>query len=159
MEPSQTTSDSHFGYTLATPGERLGAVIIEAIILILPFIFLFIIINLLMPAGKSFSVEDFSAPSMRNMISSAVGGAIFGAIFYPFFSGNLGHAILKLKVISADDGRDFNKSWDGAKREFLKSLLGNLVIPVIWLLWDKDRQNLYDKITRTYVVKKKQLIL
>jgi uncharacterized RDD family membrane protein YckC len=33
--------------------------------------------------------------------------------------------------------------------------LSFLVVPVIWLLFDKKKQNLYDKITKTLVVKRK----
>jgi beta-barrel assembly-enhancing protease len=37
----------------------------------------------------------------------------------------------------------------------VKHLTSLFILPVIWLLWDDDRQNLYDKLVKTYVVKKK----
>jgi uncharacterized RDD family membrane protein YckC len=43
----------------------------------------------------------------------------------------------------------------GAIREAIKSLSAWLFIPIVWLLWDENRQNLYDKAVKTYVVKKK----
>ena len=61
-----------------------------------------------------------------------------------------------LKVISSIDGSDQNKALIGALREGLKNIFSLILIPVIWLLWDKDKQNLYDKVVKTYVVKKKQ---
>ena len=85
-------------------------------------------------------------------------GVIFylfvGAVFYPLFSGNLGHRIVGLKVISSETGADFNKSADGAIREFLKYITSTFIVPIIWLLWDNNKQNLYDKLTKTYVVEK-----
>ena len=86
---------------------------------------------------------------------SAIAGLIVGAIFYPIFTGNLGHKIFGLKVISSETGEDYKKSTEGAIRELLKQVLGYLIIPVIWILWDEKNQNLYDKLTKTYVVKNK----
>jgi len=82
-------------------------------------------------------------------------GLIVGAVFYPIFTGNLGHKIFNLKVISSESGSDYRKASDGAIREFLKYILGYLIIPMIWILWDEKNQNLYDKFTKTYVVEKK----
>tara|TARA_B110000967_G_scaffold161622_1_gene167829 strand:+ start:2164 stop:2604 length:441 start_codon:yes stop_codon:yes gene_type:complete len=79
---------------------------------------------------------------------------IFGAITYPFFIGNIGHKITGLKVIDQKTGKEFKNFIDGGFRELLKNLLSYLIFPVIWLLFDKKKQNLYDKITNTYVVEK-----
>lgn len=84
---------------------------------------------------------------MVGLISLALGG-----IFYPIFSGNLGHRVLGIKVIDADTGNDFNKAHEGAIRELLKGFLTYLIIPIIWLLWDKQTQNVYDKLSKTLVV-------
>ncbi len=32
----------------------------------------------------------------------------------------------------------------------------NLLIPIIWILWDDKNQNLYDKFTMPFVLEKKQ---
>ena len=80
-------------------------------------------------------------------------GAIFGAICYPIWGRNLGHKILRLKVISAADGSDYSHISQGVVREALKGALSAFFIPAMWLLWDDNKQNLYDKITKTYVVK------
>ena len=61
---------------------------------------------------------------------------------------------MSLKVISSVDGSDQNNFILGFRREILKDIFTWFIIPVMWLLWDKDRQNLYDKVTKTYVVKK-----
>lgn len=90
----------------------------------------------------------------QDVLISAGSGAFLGALLYPFFTGNLGHRIVGLKVISSLDGSDYKTSGDGAVRELLKALMSFLIIPLIWLLFDTKNQNLYDKITKTYVVKK-----
>jgi uncharacterized RDD family membrane protein YckC len=91
---------------------------------------------------------------MLDVIYSLLTGLAIGAVFYPLFTGNLGHRIFNLKVISAATGKDFKKPLRGAAREGLKYVLGYVFIPIIWLLWDDKNQNLYDKITKILVVKK-----
>jgi uncharacterized RDD family membrane protein YckC len=81
--------------------------------------------------------------------------AIFGAIFYSMWGGNLGHKIVGLAVISAQNGEIQNKAITGAVREALKSVFSFAFIPFLWLLWDDYKQNLYDKVVKTYVVNKK----
>jgi len=80
----------------------------------------------------------------------------FGMIIYPFFSGNLVHKIMGLKVINLKTGLDQTNALEGGLREFLKMTLGYLIIPVLWLIYDKENQNIYDKITNTIVVKQKK---
>ncbi|WP_299668281.1 RDD family protein [uncultured Polaribacter sp.] len=89
-----------------------------------------------------------------DIVYSLAAGLVIGAIFYPIFIGNLGHRIFNLKVISSENGEDYKKPEKGAIREGLKHVLGILIIPSIWILWDKKNQNLYDKITKTLVVEK-----
>lgn len=134
----------YFGYDLAKRRERLFATIVEGIIIAVPVLVLF---------GDSISGGD--AYSFGSIFGWAIFSAILGAIFYPRWSGNLGHKIMGLKVISAEDGSDFNKAGSGALREAMKSAFSVVFIPVVWLLWDDDRQNLYDKVSKTFVVKKK----
>lgn len=67
---------------------------------------------------------------------------------------NIGHKVMGLKVISETDGKDFKGSGEGALRETFKSIFGNFIIPCMWLLWDEKKQNLYDKVSKTLVVRK-----
>ncbi|AUC23223.1 MULTISPECIES: RDD family protein [Polaribacter] len=140
------------GYKLASKGKRLIATIIEGLI----FGVLFLVIYLIMGKSVSEFWADFESDfQFLDIIYSLVTGIIIGAIFYPIFIGNLGHRIYNLKVISEETGEDYNKPEKGAIREGLKHVLGYLLIPSIWILWDKKNQNLYDKITKTLVVEKK----
>jgi uncharacterized RDD family membrane protein YckC len=139
--PQKTTNEKYFGYKLATLGERFLAALVEGIIIWIPISLIF---------GINDDIYD-----PVSYIRSALISVIVGAVLYPFFCGNLGHKIMGLKVISLEDGTDQNKASEGALREGLKSVFGIILIPSIWLLWDDNRQNLYDKVAKTIVVKVK----
>lgn len=145
-------NDKYFGYELARRRERFFATLAEGIIIYIPCLMIYSAIQ-----GSNFWNDDhdyFSIQSLKETVGWAIFATVLGAIFYPMWSGNLGHKIMGLKVISSVDGNDQNNAGSGALREALKSVLGFLVLPIIWLLWDDNRQNLYDKAVKTYVVKK-----
>ena len=79
---------------------------------------------------------------------------IYGCIIYPIFSGNLGHKIMGLKVVNIENKSNFNKFYEGAFREFVKDFCIVLIIPNLWILFDKQNQNIYDKLFKTIVVKR-----
>lgn len=139
-----------FGYKLASKGTRFLATLTDAIICMTVIWTPYIIYKV--------SKNDFHANDIgtTNIGYQAVYVLFVGALFYPMFSGNLGHRIFNLKVISSETGNNFDKASDGAIREFLKGFLCYLVIPSIWILWDEKNQNLYDKLTKTYVVEKEK---
>lgn len=136
------------GYKLASKGKRFLAAFTEVVIYTVLNIAIFSIL------GKSFSEYIESDFQLIDIGYSAIIGLLVGAIFYPIFTGNLGHKIFNLKVISEETGEDYNKSEKGAIRECLKYVFGFLIVPVIWLLWDEKNQNLYDKLTKTVVVER-----
>jgi len=135
-----------YGYKLASIGKRLIASLIEAIIFLLPQMLIYYMLGISDYWSRDFELSD--------IIHSAFSGILVGIIFYPIYSGNLGHRIFNLKVISSENGEDFKKPKNGAIRELLKNVLSFLIIPVIWILWDDKNQNLYDKISKTYVVRR-----
>ena len=136
------------GYQLASKGKRFIASLVEGIIFILLTMGIYLIL------GKSVAEYWNSDFELIEIVYSAISGLIVGAIFYPMFIGNLGHRIFNLKVISEETGKDYNKAEKGVTRECLKYVLGYLLIPIIWILWDEKNQNLYDKLTKTLVVEK-----
>ncbi len=142
-EPS-VSSGEYFGYELARRRERFFAMIIQAIIISIPVLLL-----------SADSNEEYKPYSLSSIAGGAILSAILGAIFYSIWGGNLGHKIMGLNVISADTGEIQRNAKTGAIREALKSVFSLFFIPAIWLLWDEDRQNIYDKVVKTYVVKKK----
>lgn len=148
---TQPLENKHFGYQLAKKRSRFWAELLSIIL------FSIVWVCYKMITGGSLNPEQVDENSLFDDIVSAILiPAIFGIVFYPLWSGGLGHKIMGLKVISAKDGSDYNTAQKGALRESLKSLFGAFIIPIIWFLWDDDRQNLYDKVTETYVVKNKK---
>lgn len=137
----------YHGYKLAARRERLTAHIIQNLLFLLPFFMMFG--NEIFMDDTQYDLEAFGL----DVIAGAIFGAICGAIFYPLWAGNLGHKVMGLKVIKSTDGADYTSSLNGALREALKGSLGMFIIPGIWLLWDSNKQNLYDKMVGTIVVK------
>lgn len=139
------------GYELASAGTRLLAQICVTLI------FCFIILVGYLILGHSFDefVSGFFKDTtfLEDSLSNLVIALILG-VFYKIYAGNLGHKLFNLKVIHSETGVELKSYGWGALRELLKNLLAYLIIPIIWILWDKNKQNLYDKITKTYVVKK-----
>lgn len=135
-----------YQYRIASRGKRLLAHLLEGII--------YLFITLVFYKIKGSSLDDYlnREVNMSDFLYSALASIITGFIFYPLFSVNLGHKLLGLKVISSKSGEEYKFASDGAFRELLKYLGGFLIIPVVWLLWDKENQNLYDKVTETLVV-------
>jgi uncharacterized RDD family membrane protein YckC len=144
------STDSHFGYRLARRRERLLAAVLQEAVIISPFVLIALLV------GEDLGDANFAdAYTFGSIVCSAAFYAVLGAVFYSMWSGNLGHKIIGLKVISAVDGRDQKSAGLGALREALKLVFMLAWIPAMWLLWDDSRQNLYDKVVKTYVVKKK----
>ncbi len=140
-----------YGYNLASKGKRLIASLVEGMI------FFVLAMGIYLILGKSVSElwnHDFE---LIEITYSVTAGLIVGAIFYPMFIGNLGHRIFNLKVISSETGEDYSTAEKGAIRELLKYVLGYLIIPIIWILWDEKNQNLYDKLTKTLVVERNKI--
>jgi uncharacterized RDD family membrane protein YckC len=147
----QNTNPTCFGYQLASRKERFLAFLTETLIILIPYIFF-------VGWNDIFNVKDDSvAGYIKDAFTGAVIASFLGAIFYPFWGGNLGHRIFGLKVISAKTGKDFNKPWNGALREFAKNFLVAFILPGLWLLRDAKNQNSYDQILETYVVRKREI--
>jgi uncharacterized RDD family membrane protein YckC len=91
--------------------------------------------------------------NLIDILSGTIIALSYG-IIYPIFSGNLGHKIIGLKVINTIDKTNFNKFYEGGFREFLKSLCTILILPCLWVFFDKKNQNIYDHIFKTIVVEK-----
>ena len=142
----QNPSKEYFGYKLATQWERLIASLIQALILLIPI--------LIITKGDYFNSDSYI--SIYEVIIDSILALVVGGLMYPIWSGNIGHKIFGIKVISSENGEDVKNPISGIIRELAKNILQYLILPVIWLLWDKDRQNLYDKISKTIVVKKKE---
>ncbi|OAD42195.1 RDD family protein [Polaribacter atrinae] len=148
-EPQKTenSSEDYFGYKLASNWERFIASLIGGLIMLVPI--------LIITKGDYFESDSYI--SIYDVIINIILALVVGGLMYPIWSGNIGHKIFGIKVISKENGEDVKSPIRGIIRELGKNILQYLIIPVIWLLWDKDKQNLYDKISKTIVVKKKEV--
>jgi uncharacterized RDD family membrane protein YckC len=150
--PPIPPSDNHLkknnlnNYEIASIGERFGGYILLSVIYLIIFF---------LAGGTADELESNDGFFKEMLISGIVGGIING-LFYPFFSGNLGHKLLGLKVIKLDDGSSVNNFFKGFSREFIKGAGSFIIIPIIWLLFNDKRQNLYDLIENTIVVRNKK---
>ncbi len=140
---NNTNPNSFFGYEIASKGTRFLASFVE---------FLIVFAVILIPIVFYVIITKDRNLSKLSTFTNIIYPLLMGGIFYPLFSGNLGHKIFNLKVISSETGENYNKAADGAIREFLKYMLGYLIIPALWIFWDDKNQTLYDKLTKTYIV-------
>ncbi|WP_200861872.1 helix-turn-helix domain-containing protein [Cyclobacterium qasimii] len=145
---NRVKSDLVHGYKLAPKRIRLLANLTEFFIFFVIFIGPILLYKIL---TKDMDPNVGAFVKIEHLVFFSL---LVGGVLYPVFSGNLGHKIFKLKVICAESGGDYKKASEGAIREFLKYASSFLIIPIIWLLWDKNNQNLYDKLTKTFVVER-----
>ncbi len=134
-----------YGYKIASRSTRFFASLIECIVIIA--------ILTLITRGQYLTMTT-KTPVVIDLVFLVIDGLLFGAICYPFLTGNIGHRIFGLKVISTETGKDCNAAEKGAIRECLKNVLGLLIIPLFWIFFDSKNQTLHDKISKTVVVKK-----
>lgn len=139
--------EKYFGYKLASKWERFIASLVGGLIMLVPILLI----------TKGDYLDGDSYISIYDVVINILLALVIGGLMYPLWSGNIGHKIFGIKVISIENGEDVKNPISGIIRELGKNILQYLLIPVIWLLWDKDRQNLYDKISKTIVVKKKEV--
>ena len=150
--PSQLKVNQVKNYKLASVGQRFGGFVIMGVIELALFLLIIFL-------GFGGEVDDIlndltkSEGFFLDVLYAGIDTGIIGGIFYSFFSGNLGHKLLGLKVIHVHTGKPVNSFFYGFSREFGKGIFISFIIPVIWLLFDKRKQNLYDKINKTLVVK------
>ncbi|QFG24814.1 RDD family protein [Actinomadura sp. WMMB 499] len=91
-----------------------------------------------------------------NLIAIIVGFLYFW-LMHAKWGQTLGKMLLRIRVVRADDGGPVVSSQAAARSAFY-SVLGGICgcigfIDVLWILWDRRRQALHDKIARTVVVK------
>ncbi len=119
-------------YRYADAGKRFGAFMINYIL--------------------GFIVSGMVFKTSSHYYEGIVLNLTIAALCYIPFSGNIGHRILGVKVVDAATGEEFKNPAKAIVRELAKSLSTYLIVPVIWFLWDKKKQNLYDKIFNTIVI-------
>ncbi|MFD0901636.1 RDD family protein [Actinomadura sediminis] len=96
------------------------------------------------------------AQAWTNMIAIIVGFLYFW-LMHAKWGQTLGKMLLRIRVVREEDGGPVARSQAAARAAFY-SVLGGICgcigfIDVLWILWDRRKQALHDKIARTVVVK------
>jgi len=147
------------GRPLASAGARIGARLIDALILLV--IGGTIIVAIL--AGDD-DFNRFSGFDIGVLIASIVLGIAYEVGFVVWQGGTPGKLILGLRIIEQETGRTPPDAQHAILR-WVPSLVGNVpliggivslilfILSLVWLFSDPKRQTVYDRVGKTYVVK------
>ena len=130
-------------YKYASFWERLAAFIIDAAILVGPFFALYLLLKL---------ANIYILLSLFNL-SVLILFSIYNTFYIAKSGATIGKKLLRLKVV------DLNYGNVSLKQTLIRETVGKLIsflllgIGSIFILVDKNKQALYDKLARTYVVK------
>ena len=150
--PSYTPGPSA---SLATPLRRLGARLLDGLIVSIPVTLLFFAIADPRVVGRTISPED--ALTLQ-LLASALGG-LYEIVLVHLRGQTVGKMAVGIKVAQIEDGRP--PSWNRASIRYGVPTLAQYVpyiggiaalVVYLWLLWDPRRQGLHDKAARTIVI-------
>jgi uncharacterized RDD family membrane protein YckC len=134
-------------YVLADYYQRILAVIINTAI------YLFIWYLLIGNSMFSDSSEPPLISEYWDFILSCAIWAVFNSIFYPFFSGTIGHKIMGIKVVTKKYNINYSSFFEAIFRELVKNISVLLLFPCIWIFFNKERRCIHDYFYGTIVVK------
>jgi uncharacterized RDD family membrane protein YckC len=160
------------GMALASPGKRLGAYLIDALILgVASTLVLFLFLFLLIGGGAASGVFDTASsgddPPPGFVLAFLGGYALVAAILVVL---SLWYYVIRVRQVGATPGKqmlglrvrtfhtDGQLTWGQVWGRYgLPALINGVVgvtffVDVLWLLWDKHRQTLHDKAVGTVVV-------
>ena len=141
------------GARLATAGQRIGARLIDVVIIV---VVVFVVIFAIVGAGAT----EFS---IGGLLLGIAFGFAYEVVTTALLGGTPGKLILGLKVVTADTGVT-PVGWQPAIMRWLPSLAGNIpligfivslvifILSLVWLFNDPKRQTVYDKVGNTYVI-------
>lgn len=137
---------------LASPGRRLGAVIIDALGF---WVALALWLGIAIPFGD----DNPSSGNVGELLGLAlgVGWWVAFALYQIRAEGLLGQTIgrhlLGIEMVARDTGRPIGV-WQGIARYIVRAL-GTYVmfLGVLWILWDQHRQGWHDKALGSLVVR------
>jgi uncharacterized RDD family membrane protein YckC len=149
FSPPPTYQSVGYGYTegggqLAGFGARLGAYLLDTLIIGVPFVVLYFI---------AFAISD--ALGVIVYIAGLIGVVYYFAHFEGGETGQtIGKRQLNIRVVDANTMQPGIGTGRAVGRYFSRILSSLPCIPLgyLWMLWDKDKQTWHDKIVSTKVV-------
>lgn len=147
------------GRPLASWGKRVGAAIVDFLILAVP---LFVIISVIF--GVDFNAgsdEDGAGFSLSASLAPSLLGFVLSAAYYVYFTGGesgqtLGKKLLGIAVRDAETGGPLGYGKSGL-RYLVQAGPGSFcflwsIVDSLWPLWDQKNQAIHDKAVNTLVV-------
>lgn len=144
---------------LASPWQRLGAGLIDGVLLVIPFtvvLFAFFVDFGLMATDAE---PTFDVPVWYWPLATLI-GALYHVVPEALWGQTLGKHLVKIRVCS---GRDLGRpGWARAAKRWIVFVVvgfvpyvGNLlsIVIVLPIIWDKARQGLHDKFADTLVLR------
>ncbi len=142
----------------ASFGQRLGATLVDALILVVPLNILFFILAAAFSAGvdESTGEVDGAAAGVSILLWVLISVAAFP--YYILLEGGatgqtLGKKAVGIRVVSMQTGGPI-----GYGKAFVRTLIRSFIsfciclLGYLWMLWDKEKQTWHDKISDSVVV-------
>jgi len=142
-------------------GQRLLALLLDFVILFVPLLIVFALLGAFEDLGDDSQVQVFSPA--ENILYTLIGLALTWS-YYTFLEGGpsgqtIGKKALSIRVISQDTGGPIGYG-RALGRNAVRGLPGYLpviglfwvLLDNLWMLWDREKQTLHDKATKTLVV-------
>ncbi len=142
------------GKTLADPGQRIVARLIDAVI---GFVIALVLLAIV-------GVEN-AVNSVGFLFVGAIVGIAYEVVMVALKGGTLGKLIMGIGVVTTDG--TYPPGWEPAVKRWLPSLAGYIpviggliglvifIVSLVWLFKDERRRTVYDKVGGTYVIKTK----
>jgi uncharacterized RDD family membrane protein YckC len=170
-EPPVPLTHTPDGMTLASPGKRLGAALLDGLfvtVVSLVFVVLFMVVvfgggalsGAFDPASSDEPPPEFIVLVLVGYFALFLGSALFGVWYYVVrvrkVGATFGKQVLGLRVrtFHTDGQLTWGQVWG---RYGIPAVINGIVgvtyfVDSLWLLWDKHRQTLHDKAVGTVVV-------
>lgn len=149
------------GVTVANPLRRLWAFVLDLIVPIIALLITFVVLSVILILFRS----EISAANLKRVVYVAliviltltsIVCLVWQLILYRF-GQSLGKYLLGIRVVRLNDARAAGIGTMVLRDMIAKpviNLLGFITLGIVnfWLIWDKDTQELWDKVVGTIVV-------
>jgi uncharacterized RDD family membrane protein YckC len=165
QQPIARPESGWAGRPLASWGSRLGAYLIDFLVLLIPLAILFVVV-FVGGVDSDTSTWGFVGASILWLLTSAVVVLLYAPLLMmrqgERNGQTLGKQFLGIRVVR-DNGEPMGFGWAALREVLLKNLavgIASSIIPIIpwflnffWPLWDDQNRALHDMAASTHVVK------
>ena len=139
----------------ASFGQRLGAMLLDSLVIFIPFAILAIILTVAVAPGEGSGDVDEGAAGIVVLLY-LLGFIAWWAYYILLEGGPTGQTVGKkavgIRVVSMQTGGPI-----GYGKSFVRTLVrnfvsGSCILGYLWMLWDQEKQTWHDKISDSVVV-------